>query len=125
MSIKLNHTIVHAHDQRESATFYSEMLGLPEPKPWGPFLEVETENEEILAILDTDEEIQAQHYAFLVSEAEFDQIFGRIQARGLSYWADPHLTCKGQINHNDGGRGAYFMDPVGNILEIITRPYGF
>jgi catechol 2,3-dioxygenase-like lactoylglutathione lyase family enzyme len=124
MSIKLNHTIVHARDKADSARFYSEILGLPAPKPFGPFLDVETDNEVTLAIIETDEEIQPQHYAFLVSEAEFDQIFGRIQARGLSYWADPGLSRKGQINRNDGGRGAYFEDPVGNVLEILTRPYG-
>jgi catechol 2,3-dioxygenase-like lactoylglutathione lyase family enzyme len=124
MPIKLNHTIVHAREKRASATFYSELLGLPAPKPYGPFLEVETANEVILAILDTDEDIQTQHYAFLVSEAEFDQIFGRIEARGLNYWADPGRTRARAINHHDGGRGVYFEDPAGNLLEIITRPYG-
>jgi catechol 2,3-dioxygenase-like lactoylglutathione lyase family enzyme len=124
MSIKLNHTIVHARDKAESARFYSEIIGLPAPKKFGPFLEVDTENEVTLAILETDEEFPAQHYAFLVSEDEFDQSFNRIQARGLSYWADPHMTRKGQINHNDGGRGVYFEDPSGNILELLTRPYG-
>jgi catechol 2,3-dioxygenase-like lactoylglutathione lyase family enzyme len=124
MPIKLNHTIVHARDKRASATFYSELLGLPAPKPYGPFLEVETANEVILAILDTDEDIQTQHYAFLVSEAEFDQIFGRIEARGLDHWADPGRTRAREINHHDGGRGVYFEDPAGNLLEIITRPYG-
>jgi catechol 2,3-dioxygenase-like lactoylglutathione lyase family enzyme len=124
MGIKLNHTIVHARDKRESATFYSELLGLPAAKPFGPFLDVEVENEVTLAIIETDEDIQVQHYAFLVSEAEFDQIFGRIQARGLSYWADPGRTREGKINHNDGGRGVYFEDPAGNLLEILTRPYG-
>ena len=124
MSIKLNHTIVHAQDKAASARFYSEILSLPAPTPFGPFLEVEAENEVTLAFLDTDEEIQEQHYAFLVSEAEFDQIFGRIQARGLTYWADPGCTREGKINHNDGGRGVYFEDPAGNLLEILTRPYG-
>jgi catechol 2,3-dioxygenase-like lactoylglutathione lyase family enzyme len=124
MPIKLNHTIVHARDKRESAAFYAEILGLPAPKPFGPFLEVETDNEVILAIIETDEDIAPQHYAFLISEAEFEQIFGRIQTRGLSYWADPGCTRKGEINHHDGGRGVYFEDPSGNLLEIITRPYG-
>jgi catechol 2,3-dioxygenase-like lactoylglutathione lyase family enzyme len=77
-----------------------------------------------LAVLETDEEIQVQHYAFLVSEAEFDQIFGRVKARGLPYWADPGQSQKGKINRHDGGRGVYFEDPAGNLLEIITRPYG-
>jgi catechol 2,3-dioxygenase-like lactoylglutathione lyase family enzyme len=123
MAVKLNHTIVHARDQRASAEFYAEIFGFAKAKPFGPFLDVETANEVTLAILETDEEIQVQHYAFLVSEAEFDQIFGRIKARGLDYWADPGLTKKGEINRLFGGRGVYFEDPSGNILEIITQPY--
>ncbi|HZM33019.1 MAG TPA: VOC family protein [Burkholderiales bacterium] len=124
MPVKLNHTIVHARDKRASADFYSEVFGLPKPVPFGPFLDVETANEVTLAVLETDEEIQVQHYAFLVTEGEFDQIFGRVKARGLDWWADPMLKQKGQINRHDGGRGVYFKDPSGNILEIITRPYG-
>lgn len=124
MTIKLNHTIVHAHDKQASARFYTELFGLPAAKPFGPFLGVEVANEVTLDILETDEEIQTQHYAFLVTEAELDEIFGRIQARGLDYWADPGRTRKGSINRNDGGRGVYFPDPAGNLLEIITRPYG-
>jgi hypothetical protein len=69
-------------------------------------------------------EVQTQHYAFLVSEAEFDQIFGRIRERDLSYWADPGKRRKGEINRHYGGRGVYFEDPSGHLLEIITRPYG-
>ena len=65
-----------------------------------------------------------QHYAFLVSEQEFDQIFGRIQARKVKYWADPGQKQEGEINHHFGGRGVYFEDPSGHLLEIITRPYG-
>ena len=124
MSVKLNHTIVHAKDQRAAADFYAEVFGLGKPKPFGPFLDVETDNEVTLAILETDEEIQAQHYAFLVSEAEFDAIFARVKARGLDWWADPGQTRKGEINRLFGGRGVYFEDPSGNILEIITQPYG-
>ncbi|OGA08267.1 MAG: bleomycin resistance protein [Betaproteobacteria bacterium RIFCSPHIGHO2_12_FULL_69_13] len=124
MSVKLNHTIVHARDKRASAEFYSELFGLARPKAFGPFLDVETANEVTLAFFETDEEIQVQHYAFLVSEKEFDAIFGRVKARGLSYWADPGRTRAGKINRNDGGRGVYFEDPSGNLLEIITRPYG-
>ena len=123
MAVKLNHTIVHARDKAASAAFYSEVFGLPAPKPCGPFLDVETDNEVTLAILETEEEIQVQHYAFLVSDAEFDQIFGRVKARGLKYWADPGQREEGRINHLFGGRGVYFEDPSGNILEIITRPY--
>ena len=124
MTVKLNHTIVHARDKRASARFYAEVFGLAEPVAFGPFLDVQTANEVTLAFLETDEEIQVQHYAFLVSEQEFDQIFGRVKARGLPYWADPARSRKGEINRNDGGRGVYFEDPAGNLLEIITRPYG-
>ncbi len=125
MTIKLNHTIVHSRDPRESANFLAELFGLPAPKPFGPFLEIEVANEVTLAFLDADGmKIQTQHYAFLVSDDEFDQIFGRIQARRLKYWADPGRTEEGRINRHFGGRGVYFQDPSGHLLEIITRPYG-
>lgn len=124
MAVKLNHTIVHARDKRASASFYAEVFGFAKPVAFGPFLDVETANGVTLAFLETEEEIQVQHYAFLVSEAEFDQIFGRVKSRGLAYWADPGLSEAGAINRHDGGRGVYFKDPAGNILEIITRPYG-
>src|SRR5262245_62658653 len=122
MAIKLNHTIVHARDKRASADFLVDILGLPPPVPFGPFLDLEVANEVTLAFLETDEEIQVQHYAFLISEKEFDEIFGRIRSRKLRYWADPGRTQEGKINHLFGGRGVYFEDPAGNLLEIITRP---
>ena len=124
MTAKLNHTIVHARDKRASAEFYVSVLGFAKPKPFGPFLDVETGNEVTLAILETDEKFEPQHYAFLVSEADFDQIFGRVKARGLDYWADPARSQKGKTNTHFGGRGVYFQDPGGHLLEIITRPYG-
>ena len=122
MAIKLNHTIVHSRDQRAAAAFYAEVFGLAAPRPFGPFLEVEVANEVTLAFLDHDRP-EMQHYAFLVSEAEFDQVFGRVKARGLDYWADPGRTQKGEINRHFGGRGVYFQDPSGHLLEIITQPY--
>jgi catechol 2,3-dioxygenase-like lactoylglutathione lyase family enzyme len=125
MTVKLNHTIVHSLDPRAAAEFYSALFGLPAPEPFGPFLDVVTANEVTLAFLSADGmEIQAQHYAFLVSEPEFDQIFGRVRQRGLKYWADPGQRQEGAINHHFGGRGVYFEDPSGHLLEIITQPYG-
>jgi catechol 2,3-dioxygenase-like lactoylglutathione lyase family enzyme len=124
MAVKLNHTIVHARDKRVSAEFYSEVLGFDPPVAFGPFLDIETANEVTLAFLETDEAFNVQHYAFLVSDAEFDAIFGRVKARDVPYWADPALSIPGQINTLFGGRGVYFEDPGGNLLEIITRPYG-
>ena len=124
MAIELNHTIVHARDAAASAQFMSDILGLAPPRRFGPFLVVDAANRVSLDFLSTDEPIIIEHYAFLVSEAEFDVIFARIQARGIDYWADPRLSRKGEINRNDGGRGLYFKDPSGHHLEIITRPYG-
>ena len=124
MSVKLNHTIVSARDKHASAAFLAGVLGLPAPVPFGPFVGVQVDNEVTLDFLDADGEITPQHYAFLVSEAEFDQIFGRIRERKLPYWADPGRTRADEINHHDGGRGVYFKDPNGHLLEIITRPYG-
>jgi catechol 2,3-dioxygenase-like lactoylglutathione lyase family enzyme len=124
MTVKLNHTIVHARDKRASAAFMAEILGLPRPVPFGPFLGVDTGNEVTLDFIDDMEKIRPQHYAFLVSEAEFDAIFGRIHSRNLKYWADPGQKQLNQINTRDGGRGLYFEDPDGHLLEILTRPYG-
>lgn len=125
MAVQLNHTIVHAKDKRESARFLSEIMGLAEPEPFGPFLVVQTANGVSLDFLDADDhEFGVEHYAFLVSEDEFDEIFGRIQAHGLTYWPSPDRSNPMTINHRDGGRGCYFEDPAGHFLEIITRPYG-
>ena len=124
MPVKLNHTIVRVRDKRESATFFSEILGLAEPVPFGPFLVVNVDNEVSLDFADDHGEPPSQHYAFLVTEDEFDQIFERIRARDLPYWADPGRRRPGEFNTNDGGRGVYWEDPSGHFLEIITRPYG-
>lgn len=124
MTIQLNHTIVHARDSRASSAFLTDILGLPAATRFGPFQVVEVDNGVSLDFLDTDAEIVPQHYAFLIGEAEFDEIFGRIRERGIPYWADPGRTRPGRINHGDGGRGVYFEDPDGHLLEILTRPYG-
>lgn len=124
MGVQLNHTIVWCRDQQASATFLTEILGRPAPTRFGPFLVVELDNGASLDFYQKDPPIGRQHYAFLVGEADFDQAFGRIRERGLEYWADPARTQPGVVNHNDGGRGVYFMDPDGHLLEIITRPYG-
>ncbi len=124
MSVHLNHTIVLVRDPDASAAFVAELLGLPEPARFGPFRVVELANGVSLDFMAATKEIRSQHYAFLISEEEFDQIFGRIVARGLSYWADPGQRRAQAINHNDGGRGVYFEDLDGHLLEIITRPYG-
>jgi catechol 2,3-dioxygenase-like lactoylglutathione lyase family enzyme len=122
MTITLNHTIVFVRDKRVSAKFLTDILGLSDAVPFGPFLAVQVGD----VTLDFDEvdDVSPGHYAFLVSEAEFDTIFGRIRERNLPYWADPSQRKAGEINRHDGGRGVYFKEPSGHLLEIITRPYG-
>jgi catechol 2,3-dioxygenase-like lactoylglutathione lyase family enzyme len=123
MSIQLNHTIVFAHDPAASAAFLAEILERRAPVRYGPFHVVELDNGVSLDYMRSDE-VHWQHYAFIVSEAEFDVIWGRIRERGLPYWADPFHQVPAEINRNDGGRGLYWDDPNGHSLEIITRPYG-
>ncbi|MFD7666244.1 VOC family protein [Streptomyces sp. NPDC059788] len=125
MSVQLNHTIIHSRDNRESAAFLAHILGLEVGTEWGPFIPVDTANGVTLDFATIPaESIAMQHYAFLISEEEFDTAFARIQQAGLTYFADPHGKQPGEINHNDGGRGVYFFDPAGHAMEIITRPYG-
>jgi catechol 2,3-dioxygenase-like lactoylglutathione lyase family enzyme len=124
VTVKLNHTIVAARDHKASALFVSALLGLPPPVLLGPFALVTVGDELTLDFMHTDDEIRPQHYAFLVSEAEFDEIFGRIKTRGMSYWADPSQRKQNEINRWDDGRGVYFEDLDGHLLEILIRPCG-
>ena len=124
MSVQLNHTIVWCRDQRKSTSFLASILGLPAPTRFGPFLIVELANGVSLDFHETDGAIASQHYAFLLSEDEFDQVFGRIREQRIEHWADPGRQRAGEINRRDGGRAVYFDDPDGHLLEIITRPYG-
>ena len=122
MPVDLNHTIVYCHDKHASAKFLVDILGLPEPGRFGSFVVVDVSNGVSLDFLEG--EPHSQHYAFLVSEEEFDQIYQRLLDRNIPYWADPSHTMPQQINTNDGGRGLYWDDPNGHILEILTVPYG-
>ncbi len=129
MAVRLNHTIIPARDHVASARFLSEMFGLPSPVLVGPFAVVSIGDTSldymnVKVYRGKDDDIASQHYAFLVTEAEFDEIFARIRDRRLSYWADPARAHPNQINEWDGGRGVYFEDPNGHLLEAITRPYG-
>jgi hypothetical protein len=124
LAVHLNHTIVPARDAHASATFVAEILGREPPVRFGPFWVVSLDNGASLDFQHSDEAMPIEHYAFLVSEAEFDVILARIKERGLTYWADPAHSQPFQINRHDGGRGLYWNDLNGHYLEIITRPYG-
>jgi len=122
MPAQLNHTIVYATDAAASAAFLSSLLGLAPPARVGRFHVVAVANGVSLDFADTSQSVSPQHYAFLVTEAEFDQVFVRVQEMGLDYWADPARSRPGEINHRQGGRGVYFPDPDGHVLEVLTRP---
>lgn len=124
MPVQLNHLIVYARDSQASANFLAGLLGLPDPVRFGPFFVVATDNGTSLDFINADGDIASQHYAFLISEPEFDEIFARMGKLKLPFWADPAKHRPGEINHGDGGRGVYFQDPDGHFLEILTRPYG-
>ena len=124
MTAQLNHTIVWCRDNRASAEFLAEMLGLPSPRTFLHFEVVELGNGVSLDFMAKDGPVSPQHYAFLVDEAGFDAGLLRIEEQGLTYWADPGRTKPGEINRHWGGRGVYFEDPDGHLLELITKPYG-
>jgi extradiol dioxygenase family protein len=123
MPLHFNHTLVNVRDKQESATFVAEILGLDPPTTYGPFLVLQLHNDVSLDFIDV-EEVHPQHYAFLVSEADFDAIHRRIVERGVTFWADPYQRQPGEVNTEDGGRGVYWEEPSGHLLEMITRHYG-
>ena len=120
---ELNHLIVRAKDKHASAKFLADILGVPVGAPWGHFVPVRTSNGVTMDFIDSSDP-HMQHYAFLVSDAEFDAGFAKVKSAGLRYFADPQKQQPGEINRHWGGRGVYFEDPNGHLLELITKPYG-
>jgi catechol 2,3-dioxygenase-like lactoylglutathione lyase family enzyme len=124
MSVELNHTIIWCSDKQRSADFMTGILGLPPARTFLHFLVVDLANNVSVDFYQKDGPVAAQHYAFLVSDREFDAAMNRIGESQVQYWAGPARTKPGEINRHYGGRGAYFEDPDGHLLEIITQPYG-
>lgn len=124
MSIRLHHTIVYSRDKRASAEFFTELFGLPRPAPFGPFLGVAVGNQVTLDFCDANGQIAPQHYAFVVSEDDFDRIVGRVKTHSIAYWADPARSRRGKVSTRHGARVVYVEDPSGHLLEVITEPYG-
>ncbi|MCO6005210.1 VOC family protein [Actinoallomurus purpureus] len=123
-TVQLDHTAVYARDRRVSAEFLAEILDLRVGAPFGPFLPVDLGNGVTLDFYEKrDEPIQSQHYAFLVPDERFDGMIARLEAAGVTYYADPHHTEPGRTNDLFGGHGAYFTDPDGHNMEIMTRTY--
>ena len=124
MAAQLNHTIVWCRDKHASSAFMAAMLGLPEPTAFLHFMVIPLANGVSMDFMEKNGPIAAQHYAFLVSDAEFDAGMARITDNGMDYWADPARSRPGEINRHWGGRGVYFEDPDGHLLELITKTYG-
>lgn len=123
MTIELNHTIVPSRDKVASARFYQEMFGFEYDGAMGHFEPVRITNQALTLDFDNRESFERHHYAFKVSEKEFDTIFARIKDRELIYGSGPFTPEDGEINHWNGGRGVYFRDPSGHLLELLTRDY--
>jgi catechol 2,3-dioxygenase-like lactoylglutathione lyase family enzyme len=121
MAIRLDHTIVSAKDKVASAAFFAEIFGLTVKPNVDHFAQVQI-NESLTFDFADEPDVQGQHYAFHVSDAEFDAIYGRVKERGLPYGSGPFSHTDGKINHRRGGRGFYFEDPNGHLLEVMTVP---
>jgi catechol 2,3-dioxygenase-like lactoylglutathione lyase family enzyme len=120
MMITLNHTIVPSHNKEASAQFFADIFGLKVEDTVGHFAVVQV-NDTLTLDFANREKFESHHYAFHVSDEEFDAIFARVQEAGLEYSSDPMHQNKGQLNHRLGGRGFYFLDPDGHNLELLTR----
>ena len=119
MAIVLDHTIVPARDKVESARFFARIFGLEYDGPHGHFAPVRV-NDNLTLDFDDDTGFDSHHYAFKVGEDDFDAIFGRIEGEGLSYGSGPDSSDNMRVNDRRGGRGIYFRDPSGHLLEIMT-----
>jgi len=118
--MNLNHTIVPAHDKEASARFFADIFGLRYEGLHGHFAPVQV-NDELTLDFDSSDQFEHHHYAFMVSDAEFDAIFGRVKTAGLAYGSGPMSQDDLQINTRRGGRGFYFRDANGHSLEVMTR----
>jgi catechol 2,3-dioxygenase-like lactoylglutathione lyase family enzyme len=123
MATELNHMIIPAKDKPASAHFLAQILGLSVAPEWGPFVPIRTSNGVVLDFAE-ETEVRAMHCAFLVGDAEFDAALARLEALGVTFYADFNKAGRGMVNCLYGGRGVYFDDPNGHLFELITKPYG-
>jgi catechol 2,3-dioxygenase-like lactoylglutathione lyase family enzyme len=121
MPIGLDHTIIPSKDQEAGARFMAKMFGLEYNGKWGHFSPVKVND--LSLDWDDREEFEPHHYAFLVTDQEFDEILGRVQSEGIPYGSGPRSQDDMQINHLHTGRGFYFRDADGHSWEMITHTY--
>jgi catechol 2,3-dioxygenase-like lactoylglutathione lyase family enzyme len=120
MTIVLNHAIVPAQDKRAAARWFAQVFGLPFDAADATHFAPVRVNDTLTLLFDDDSNFGPSHYAFHVSDAEFEAIFGRVQASGLKYGSAPGNFEDGKLNHWNGGRGVYFKSPDGHVLELMT-----
>jgi len=120
MAITLNHTIVPARDKAATAKFFAEIFGLKRARS-GYFAPVRV-NKSLTLLFDTDAKFESHHLAFHVSNREFDAILRRIKKAKIVFGSAPWSLDDGKLNDWGGGRGVYFQDPNGHVLELMTVP---
>lgn len=122
MTILLDHVIVPSHDPIGGAKLLAELLGVPWEASTDPFTPVYV-NDTLTLDFAHREQFESHHYCFHVSDDEFDAIFGRIEARRLSYRSRPHGDDDMRINTRMGGKNLYWQDADRHLWEILTVSY--
>jgi catechol 2,3-dioxygenase-like lactoylglutathione lyase family enzyme len=120
MTIVLNHTIVPTRDKQAAARLFAQLFGLA-CEAGGHFAKVRV-NDGLTLLFDDRTSFDRHHYAFHVSDAEFDAILGRVKGAGIAYGSDPWAPDNGKLNDWGNGRGVYFTDPDGHLFELMTIP---
>lgn len=124
MSISFDHLIIVSRHHLESSKFFRDLFALPEAESWGPFSNVQLDDGTLIQFASPEvDEVQRQHYAFRVDDKLFDAAYRRLLRWHTEHWADPRMTEPGRVNHGHGGRGVYFLDPSGHLIEVLTRSY--
>ena len=121
MAIVLDHTIVPARDKDASARFFAQIMGLTYEGASGHFAPVQV-NDSLTFDFDNRDSFESHHYAFYISDDDFDAILTRVKAAGRTFGSGPRTPEDGEINTRRGGRGFYFADLDGHLLEVMTRP---
>jgi catechol 2,3-dioxygenase-like lactoylglutathione lyase family enzyme len=121
MAITLNHTIVPARDKEAAARLFAQIFGLTYEGPGEHFAPVKV-NDALTFLFDDDTKFESHHYAFHVSDMEFDAIFRRVQEAGLIFGSAPWSADDGKLNDWGGGKGVYFRTPDGHLLELMAVP---
>ncbi len=120
MTITLNHTIVPARDKAAAAKFFADIFGLKRGRS-NYFAPVRI-NKSLTLLFDDDSKFESHHLAFHVSDREFDAILRRVKAAKIAFGSAPWSLDDGKLNDWNGGRGVYFRDPDGHVLELMTVP---